>query len=67
MEDFDWIFQFLGRLHPLLVHFPIGLLVAALFMELLTIGGKRKGLREGTHLIVHLGAILAIFTALFRI
>lgn len=65
MEDFDWVFQFLGRLHPLLVHFPISLLVVALFMELLTVGGKRKGLREGTNFIVYLGAILAIFTALF--
>lgn len=65
MDDFDWILQLLGRFHPLLVHFPIGLLVVALFMEVLTIGGKRKGLREGTHLIVCLGAIFAIFSALF--
>jgi len=65
MENLDWILQLLGRFHPLLVHFPIGLLVVAFFMELLTIGGKRKGLREGTNFIVYLGAILAIFTALF--
>lgn len=65
MEDFNWILQLLGRFHPLLVHFPIGLLVVALFMELFSIGGKRKGLREGTHLMVYLGAIFAVFSALF--
>jgi len=65
MEDLGWIFKFLGRLHPLLVHFPIGLLVVALFMELLTIGGKRKGLREGIYWVVYLGTAFALFSALF--
>lgn len=65
MNDFDWILQLLGRFHPLLVHFPIGLLVVALFMELLTIGGKRKGLREGTHWVVYLGTIFATLSAFF--
>ena len=65
MDDLSWVSQFLGRLHPLLVHFPIGLLVVALFMELLTIGGKRKGLREGTHWIVYMGTVFAVFSAFF--
>ena len=65
MDDFDWILQLLGRFHPLLVHFPIGLLVVALSMEFLTIGGKRKGLREGTYWMVYLGTIFAILSALF--
>ena len=65
MDDFNWIFQFLGRLHPLLVHFPIGLLVVALFMELFTLNGKRPGLREGIHWMVYLGASFAVLSALF--
>lgn len=65
MDNFDWILQLLGRFHPLLVHFPIGLLVVALFMELLTIGGKQKGIREGTYWMVYLGAIFATLSALF--
>ncbi len=65
MEDFDWILQLLGRFHPLLVHFPIGLLVVAFFFEMLTIGGKRLGLREGTHWMVYLGAIFATLSAVF--
>ncbi|EAR02420.1 DUF1549 domain-containing protein [Maribacter sp. HTCC2170] len=66
MEDIigHWVFQFLGRLHPLVVHFPIGLLVVALFMEFLTVGGKRKGLREGIHWMVYIGGALAIVSAI---
>lgn len=59
------IFQFLGHLHPLVVHFPIGLLVVALFMEAFTIGGKRPGLREGIQWMVYLGALGALFATAF--
>ncbi|QCW99542.1 DUF1549 domain-containing protein [Aggregatimonas sangjinii] len=65
MESFNWILHLLGRFHPLLVHFPIGLLVVALFMELSTIGGKHKGIREGTYWLVYLGTFFAILSALF--
>ena len=64
MDDFNWIFQLLGRFHPLLVHFPIGLLVVALFFELLTIGGKRPGLREGINWMVYIGATFGVLAAL---
>ncbi|RTE55073.1 DUF1553 domain-containing protein [Arenibacter aquaticus] len=64
INSWDWIFQFLGRLHPMVVHFPIGLLVVAYFLELLTIGGKRQGLREGINWMVALGSIFAILSAI---
>ncbi|MDA0195598.1 MAG: DUF1549 domain-containing protein [Bacteroidetes bacterium] len=60
-----WILQLLGRLHPLTVHFPIGLLVIALFLESLTLNGKRPGLREGINWMVYLGALFAILAACF--
>lgn len=60
-NTWTWLFQFFGRLHPLIVHFPIGLLVVALFLEVLTLNGKRSGLREGINWMVYLGAIFAIF------
>lgn len=62
MEEnaWTWLFQLLGRLHPLIVHFPIGLLVVALFLEVLTLKGKRPGLREGINWMVYLGAFFAL-------
>lgn len=63
-NEWFWFFQFLGRLHPLAVHFPIGLLIVALFFEVLTIGGKRKGLREGIVWLVYLGAFSALLSTL---
>ena len=62
-NSLTWIFQFLGRLHPLTVHFPIGLLVVAFFLELLTIRGKRPGLREGINWMVYLGAAFAVLAS----
>ncbi|MFT7035836.1 MAG: putative membrane protein/mono/diheme cytochrome c family protein, partial [Cyclobacteriaceae bacterium] len=59
----SWVLQLLGRLHPLVVHFPIGLLVVALFMEMLTLNGKRPGLREGINWMVYIGALSAILSA----
>jgi uncharacterized membrane protein len=51
-----WIWQFLGRLHPLIVHFPIGLLVVALVLELFTIRNKHSELRPGIHFMLMIGA-----------
>jgi len=48
----------------LVVHFPIGLLVVALFLEILTIGGKRAGLREGIVWMVYLGTFSALLATL---
>jgi len=59
-----WVTHFLGRLHPLLVHFPIGLLVVALFLETLTLNGKRPGLREGINWLIYIGALSALASAL---
>ena len=63
-QDWTWIPQLIGRLHPLIVHFPIGLLVTALILELLTLTGKRNGLREGITWMVYLGSVGAVVAAL---
>ncbi|GAB5554549.1 MAG: hypothetical protein Sapg2KO_41400 [Saprospiraceae bacterium] len=54
----------MGRFHPLLLHFPIGILVIAFFLECLTFGGKRKGLREGINWMVYIGSVFAVLSAL---
>lgn len=63
LESF-WLWQLLGRLHPMAVHFPIALLVTALFLELLTLGGRRPALRAGIEALVWIGAAGAVTAAL---
>ena len=65
MEEIFWLWEFLGRLHPLIVHFPIGLLVVAFLLELLTLRGSREGLRDGIYAMVVIGALSAVFATLF--
>lgn len=59
-----WIWQLLGRMHPLVVHFPIGALVIAFFLEVLTLGGKRSELRSGIRWLVYIGAGTALMAAI---
>ena len=60
-----WLWEFLGRLHPMIVHFPIGILVVAIFLEILTLGGKRTNLREGIYWMLLIGTLTAIFSVVF--
>ena len=60
-----WFWRFLGRLHPLAVHFPVGLLVFAAILELFTLKKFRSSLRPGINLLVVAGVISAIFSAVF--
>jgi uncharacterized membrane protein len=60
-----WLWKFLGRLHPLAVHFPVGLLVFAAFLELFTIGKFNSKLRPGINLLILAGVIGAVVSAAF--
>ncbi len=60
-----WLWQFLGRLHPLLVHFPIGLLCVALVLELIDWKRKSAGLRDATGILTWIGAISAVTAVAF--
>lgn len=60
-----WLWQFLGRLHPLLVHFPIGLLCVALLLELIDWKRKSTGLRDATKILTWVGAASAVFAVIF--
>src|SRR5688572_24672370 len=64
MTDF-WLWKFLGRLHPLIVHFPIALLIVALILELFTLNKKNQELRTGINLLLIIGAVGAAFSVAF--
>ncbi len=57
-EPVFWLWAFLGRLHPMIVHFPIGLLVVALIMEM--IGRKKKNYRDAIKAVVVIGTISSV-------
>ena len=60
-----WLWQLFGRLHPMIVHFPISLLIFAGFLELFTFKNFKHPLRPGIRILALAGAISAIFSAIF--
>ncbi|NQV74539.1 MAG: DUF1549 domain-containing protein, partial [Bacteroidetes bacterium] len=61
IENF-WLWRFLGRLHPMAVHFPVGLLLFAAFMELFTLKKFSSSLRPGIQMLVIAGAVSALLS-----
>jgi mono/diheme cytochrome c family protein/uncharacterized membrane protein len=59
-----WLWNLLGRLHPLAVHFPVSLVVLAAVLELFTLRNFHSKLRPGINLLVWVGAIAAVISAL---
>jgi uncharacterized membrane protein len=64
LSDF-WLWQFLGRLHPLMVHFPIGLLVVALILEIVSWRKKDKSFHSGIKIILIIGSASAVLSCCF--
>ena len=58
-----WLWQFLGRLHPLIVHFPVGLLCIALVLEVIGWFRKSTDLRAGINALLWIGAGSAVVAA----
>jgi uncharacterized membrane protein len=55
---------FIGRFHPLLVHFPIALVLAAAAAELVVIATTRQAWRTVAVANIRAGAALALVTAI---
>src|SRR5690242_7186578 len=49
-----WLWTLLGRLHPMVVHFPISLIVVVLLLEII------QGLRRSTNMRAAIQVLLAI-------
>ena len=60
-----WLFQLFGRLHPMIVHFPISLLIFAGLLELFTLKKFNSKFRPGIRILALAGAVSAILSALF--
>ncbi len=58
-----WLWRFLGRLHPLAVHFPVSLLLFAALLELFTLRNYAHKLRPGIDLLVWAGVAGALVAA----
>ena len=62
-EEGWWGWGFLGRFHPIIVHFPVSLLLIAAIMEVLTFRKFQSSLRTGINWLVFIGAGGAIVSA----
>ena len=58
-----WLWNFLGHLHPLAVHFPVGLLLFTAVVELFTLKNFHSRLRPGITAMLWAGAASAIIAA----
>lgn len=55
-------FTLIGRLHPLLVHLPIGILLLAIFLEALSTRAANAGLKQAADLSLLIGAGCALLS-----
>jgi uncharacterized membrane protein len=60
-----WLWKLLGRLHPLIVHFPISLIIVALMLEIFQRIKGNKSLTEAIRALIYVGSISAVAAVIF--
>lgn len=60
-----WLWKFLGRLHPLMVHFPVGLLIFAALLEFFTLKNFNSSLRPGINILITAGVATSALSVAF--
>lgn len=60
-----WLWKFLGRLHPLMVHFPVGLLIFAALLEFFTLKNFNSTLRPGINMLIIAGVATSALSVAF--
>ncbi len=55
-----WLWSFLGRLHPMVVHFPVGLLFVALLFEWIARSRKTDSFKSTIRILTFTGALSSI-------
>lgn len=65
LSDPFWVWQFLGRLHPMVVHLPLSLLFLAAILELFSLQDFHSKWRPTIDFMVWVGSLSAVFSAAF--
>ncbi len=63
-ETVFWLWSFLGRLHPMFVHFPIGLIAMAFLLDLISWKKRDRSLLKAVRLVLLAASISSIFSVI---
>src|SRR5690606_38785870 len=62
-SDSFWLWSFLGRLHPMIVHFPLSLLVLAAVLEMISVQNYQSKWRLVIRTLLWVGCLSALISA----